>query len=626
MNNPAYRLAALIGAACCLAAAAPTLLATDIDSGKYMRPEEVRRGMKGFGRTIMAGTEIATFDVEVISVMHNSFYAKQDVILVRCSGLNLEHSGIIAGMSGSPVYLTDDNGRNPRMIGAIAYGWSYNKDPIAGVQPITQMLSIRGFDTEGKATTQPSTQARAADRWRAMRPAPPADSRYAGLKCFGLSDAPSPSQADDSPTPAGVRPLATPIMVSGVSPRTMAFLRERLAGSGYEPVPSGGFGAGAGDADVKLEPGSVLCVPMLTGDIEMDALGTCTEVVGNRVLGFGHAFFGEGPVEMPMATGAVHTVIPSVQRSIKLGASLKTVGTLRIDDNAGIAGVVGEAPAMVPIDVTIREPGGTRTYHYACAQHEFFTPFLAASAISESLFAHRDLPREHTIRYTIDVAFKDLGEFRAANISSESGAMSILFEAEFPMMQLMDNEFGRAKVERVRVEMEIEAVAHTAMMDRVELARDRVKPGAVLEARVQWRVYRGAPVTKSYTLTVPDDLPDGEYELTICSAARHLASLQSEKPYLFRPESMKQTLEGLNVLAAPREDHVYMRLRLPTGGLYVGRDVLPELPSFRQRILADGKRSGVGVFHDALVVEHPAPFVVSGSRTFTITVDRKADQ
>ncbi|HON68778.1 MAG TPA: hypothetical protein PLS23_20025, partial [Phycisphaerae bacterium] len=136
-------LRAVASAAAIMATApfAPASPAEPFDSSRYMAPSEIRPGMKGYGRTVMSGTRIDTFQFEVISVMSNAFYAKQDVILIRCSGLRLEHSGIIGGMSGSPCYVTDEQGRE-RMIGAVAYGWSFNKDPICGVQPVTQMLDI----------------------------------------------------------------------------------------------------------------------------------------------------------------------------------------------------------------------------------------------------------------------------------------------------------------------------------------------------------------------------------------------------------------------------------------------------------------------------------------------------
>ncbi len=189
----------------------------------------------------------------------------------------------------------------------------------------------------------------------------------------------------------------------------------------------------------------------------------------------------------------------------------------------------------------------------------------------------------------------------------------------------MDNEFGRAKVESLKLDVSIEPKAHLAEIERAELLRDRVKPGEDLNVLVHWRPYRGEPVIGAYTFKVPEDLPDGTDPVTICSAQIHAVALRDEKPYLFVPEKMKDLLDAINLLASFPDDHVFMRLGLPTGGLTIGKDALPELPSFRRRILADARRSDVGSYHDAIVADAPAPFAVMGSRSFTVRVDRDAN-
>lgn len=613
-----------------LALSAAPLAAEGFDPARYMGVDELRGGMKGFGRTVLSGTQIVTFDVEIISVMRNAFYAKQDVILVRCKGVGLEHSGIIGGMSGSPVYITDDKGENPRMIGAVAYGWSFNKDPICGVQPIYQMLAIHGVTTTQPAS-RPSASTRAGTQRRAGGPqlrragASLPASRFSAL----LADASKMVPASDAgPDPAGtnMQPLATPIMVTGASSQTLAYLRQGLEGSGFAPVASGGFGGTEADEHVKLEPGSVFCVPMMRGDMQMTALGTCTEVIGEKALAFGHAFFADGPVDLPMAAGAIHTVIPSVMRSNKIGAALNTVGTLLADEETGIFGRIGAAPSMIPCDVLIRRAGQTAEFRYECIQHQLFTPMLFGDAVLNSLTDHVNLPKEHTLRYSVEVAFKDLGVFRSSNITSQSGEYPLATEVSSPTTVLMDNPFGKAKAERMKAEITVEPVARIAHIDRAELIRDHVKPGATLEVSVWWRPFRAPPLVKSYTLKLPDDIREGSYDLTVCSSQEHIRALRSERPYFFRIETMKQMLEAMNYLAQFQDDHVYLRLSLTTGGLSLGRDNLPDLPSFRRRIVADSRRTDVTHYTDALVVEHPAPFVVSGSRSFTVKVDKRADQ
>lgn len=604
-----------------LMAAAP-LSAQRPDPARYMRTDEVRRGMKGFGRTVLSGTEIVTFQVEVISVMRNAFYPQQDVILIRCAGANLEHSGIVGGMSGSPVFLTDDQGQNPRMIGAVAYGWSFNKDPVCGVQPIHQMLGIQDAAETRPAETR--TSASASSRFRPKTSATLAGERFAAL--FDSASAAWPAaQTGRDAAGTDLRPLATPIMVSGASPRALSFLRERLEDTGFEPVASGAADA-VSTKPARLEPGATLAIPLMRGDSQMNAIGTCTEVIGDRVLGFGHAFFASGSIELPMGPGMIHTVVASVMRSNKLGAALEPAGALVRDETTGVAGRLGPVPRMVPCDVIVREPGRMREYHYECAQHVLFTPMLLGMAVMSSITSHNELPREHTLRYSIEMAFQDVGTFRSSNIASQSGETPIAMDVFGGAMAMAETPFGKARVERVRVEVTIEPVARTAWLERAELSRNRVKPGETIEVRAWWQPYRAPRESRSYAIQVPPDLPEGAYELTLCSARDHARALRSEKPHLFRIESMNQILAAMNLLAQFREDHVYLRLSLPTGGLSLGREALPELPSFRQRILADSKRTDVSRFTDALVVEHPAPFVVSGSRSFAVRVDKRADQ
>src|SRR5690606_30260404 len=153
--------------------------------------------------------------------------------------------------------------------------------------------------------------------------------------------------------------------------------------------------------------GSALCIPFVTGDIMMEGLGTCTEVIGDRVLGFGHSMFGEGSVELPLATGSVHTVIASVMRSNKIGAALKTVGTLWGDENSGIFGITGRTPRTVPVEVVVNNERGRQTFKYDLVHQEVFTPMLLATVIMESVFSHSEPPREHTIRYTIETEFDE---------------------------------------------------------------------------------------------------------------------------------------------------------------------------------------------------------------------------
>jgi hypothetical protein len=399
---------------------------------------------------------------------------------------------------------------------------------------------------------------------------------------------------------------------------------------GLMPVASGGPSAAVlADAEnVKLEPGSALCIPFMTGDIMMEGLGTCTEVDGSRVLGFGHSMFSEGSVELPLATGVVHTVIPSVMRSNKIGAALRNVGTLLGDENSGIFGLVGKSPEMIPVEVVVRDIRGERSYHYQLVQEDFFTAALLGTVVMESAYAHSDLPKEHTVRYALETEFKDVGTFRSSNFASQSGIGNMGVEAVMPVSGLMNAPFGRAKVARARAEITIDDGAHLAKLDQADLTRSVYKPGETVSVNVRWQHYLSDPqyTRASYELKLPMDLPDGEYQLTVGSSTAHLMTLRSEKPHLFDVDSLGEMLRTFNMMASFPDNRIYLHLTLPNKGLAVKDAEMPELPSFRRQILLAAGTGDVTSYTESLVTAHETSFVVDGQASLRVKVSRRADQ
>lgn len=617
-------------------------LVGQVDHARYMSPDELRPGMKGHGRTIMSGTKIETFQVEIISVMKNAYYARQDVILARCSGLNLEHTGIIGGMSGSPCYIKDASGRD-RMIGAVAYGWSMNKDPICGIQPITQMLPIPGVrDPQkrpkpivpalGEAGSDQGSMSGSgipigeliARSWRAPIDAASRFSLFNDeIRQYGQPLA-KPAEASDQ-----LRPLLMPIMVSGASERTLGRLREWFEPLGFTLVTSGGASRAAASNpaadEVVLEPGSALCIPIMTGDMMMEALGTCTEVIGNKVLGFGHSMSSSGFTELPLATGMIHTVIPSVARSNKLGAALRTVGTLWGDESSGVFGVVGDMPKTTPLEVTVNDIRGRQVFNYHVVRDRDYAAGAIASGVEESVFSHSSLPEEHVVKYNVAIEFDRLGSFKTTNVTSMVGTAGMVSDVLVPVRTLSHTPFGQLKVAKVKVDVSIESGAKAARIDRAQLVRTHYKPGDTVTVRVRWFhiLQQPAYTESSYDLELPQDLPDGEYQLVAGSVQGHLAALKAEKPQWWRAENLSDALKAINLTATFPDDRFYMHLTLPDTGLAVGKTEMPELPTFRQRIVADTRRSDLQPFTESLTVQHEAGFHVQGSQTFRIRVSRK---
>jgi len=333
-------------------------------------------------------------------------------------------------------------------------------------------------------------------------------------------------------------------------------------------------------------------------------------------------------VELPLATGVVHTVISSLASSFKIGAAVETVGTLWGDEYTGIYGVIGKAPAMIPLEVIVNDIRGKRTFNYEIVNERDLTSMLMTAGVLKGVLAHNDLPREHTLEYVIETEFEGLGAFRTANMTSQDSVYALTMDTMVPIASIMNTPFKKARVSRARVEVTVKQGARLARIDQVTLPKLIYKPGEKIDARVRWFHYRRQPTYtyETYSLTLPADLPDGKYKLTAGSMITHLRALRSEKPHLFYAENLNQVLQGLNRIVSFPENRLYMRLILPTKGLAIKQVEMPELPSFREQIFSQSKRTDVRNYTEAMVVQHETDFVVNGDKSFEIQVDRRADQ
>src|SRR5262249_24407893 len=340
--------------------------------GSYWQVDDVRTGMKGVGRTVMKGTKVENFDAEVLGVLKNVSPGR-DLVLCRLSGLNLDHTGVIAGMSGSPVYI------NGKLLGAVAYAWAFGKEPIAGVTPFCQMHGfVEAYERRDLVEDTKPT------RLGLRAPLTIDGSQYDAVTVSPDSNAPGATAADG----LWMVPLRTPIATTGFTAHSLALLREKFQASGLVPMQGGGATAKVAQEakNVELEAGGPLVVAMVTGDFDMSGVGAVTHVEGNRVYGWGHHFMGLGTCEFPLMTGYIHAISPRQSISFKLGSPLRTVGVINADVSTGIAGWIGRKPEMLPVRTTVtREPDSTsRTFNVEIARQRSMLGALTYSVLTNS--------------------------------------------------------------------------------------------------------------------------------------------------------------------------------------------------------------------------------------------------
>ena len=305
-----------------------------------LRPEQLSPGMKGYGLSVFKGTKPERFDVEVIGVLRNAL-PKQDMILIHMSGADLEKHKVIAGMSGSPVYI------DGKLIGALAYGWTFENEPLAGVTPIHNMIA----ELKRPVVAPSSINASVSLGRMSSMPVP-----------FALPNAAFAQAAGDFTTP---RPLLTPLSLGGFSSRVLERFASRFTGFGMMPIAAGGAGARvlphrSGD----MEPGGAIGVQLIRGDMDATAIGTATYVDKNRILAFGHPFFQGGSVQAPAVLAEVHTIMSSLERSFKMASPIAEIGSMVGDWQSCIVADAKVQAQMIPVSIDAANRDTRQAEHY----------------------------------------------------------------------------------------------------------------------------------------------------------------------------------------------------------------------------------------------------------------------
>ena len=548
--------------------------------GSFITPKELKRGDRGYGLSVFEGTRIEKFDVEVIDVIEKSL-PSQDMVLIRISrhgkGFDVARSGVIAGMSGSPIYIRG------KLLGALAYGWGFQKGSTAGVTPISNMI---------------------ADMNRPLEKA---------------SGTPRPIRWGES----SIRPCVTPILISGASPHTLSQFRKQFEHRGFLPVLGGGNAAkpNANDKQVRLEPGSAIGVNLMTGDMSFTAIGTVTHVdkISGKVLAFGHPFFQAGPVQLPMTTARVHTVIESLSSSFKLGSSIQSVGTLIADRQASIVGQIGESPKMIPIEFTIRNQmtQAKNTYRCQVVDHHLWTSILVNMALSN--FANAADPSFGPNTKTVQMSLRFRGHEPIEFQDTFSGSLSTFSSRLLaPLSALLNNPFKRVHLEGAEVKMELAHENRAAQITSILLQDREVEDGQTVYFRVVLEGYDRKPYIAKMSVPIPRNLPPGRYTLQVSGG--HQSS-----PNLPRPRSIEDLLRLIRSVGKGQQ--IVASLNIPKMTLYHQSKPFKDLPpSVLGTLLASNRSADLQIQTDQIVRTIDTPLVVSGRASITLDVRESTHQ
>jgi SpoIVB peptidase S55 len=538
-----------------LAGAAPSRAATSARAAPASFPvDSVRAGMVGVGLSVFEGTRIDSFPVTILGVLKGQ-RPGATLILARAQGAFLERTGIIAGMSGSPVYI------NGRLLGAIAYTWSFSKDPVGGITPIGEMLDLF-----------PSGSA----------PAPEAEERL--------------GQLDTEPgfipvDPAGAKPIATPLILSGFSPEAIAYLDPWLRERGFVAGPGGGSIPGI-SCD-SLAPGSAVGVQLIRGDWSAAAIGTLTYRDGDRVLAFGHPFVGMGWVRFPLTAATIHTIFANQQISSKIGSPTTPCGTLLADRNVGVSGEIGKQPGMIPVAVSITGTGNRpKKYHFEVARSRFLAPNLVAMAVVNSVSEALYESGYATVRY--DLTFMMNGgatRVRKGNaILTQSLVTGIGEEVGQTLQLLLSDHFRPSTLDSVRIEVGATAGLEAARISEVRVRPSTAAPGDSVEVEITLRRGGRAVESRRVRLQIPPQTPEGELTVRVCDGQETDRWERDRSPDHFKPETFDDLVRLIE--EERRLDRMYVQLYRAKGGAMARGGEMSQAPASVLEVLGGAGKSG----------------------------------
>ena len=630
----------LLGLACCIGVASAALAAPKLDS--YWQVDDIRPGMKGIGRTVMKGTKVETFDAEVLGVLKN-ISPGRDLVICRLSGLGLEKTGVIAGMSGSPVYI--DN----KLVGAVAYAWSYGKEPIAGITPFSQMNGFveaferRDLVEQGKPTRVGLRQpllidgkefdsVTVAQGFDEAPPSPPTPLPRSGGEGITTPSPPLGGEGRVRGVDDGLvlMPLRTPLAATGFTPGSLKLLQERCGRLGMLPMQGGAVPARvlAEEKDAPLEPGSPLAVSLIRGDFDLSGIGTVTHIDGQRVYGWGHPFMGLGGCEFPLMSGHIITVYPRQTVSFKMGAPLKPLGVINADVSTCIAGWLGRKADMMPLhmEIALTEESVPRVFNVEIARPPALLPTLVFTALANSVDMEGELPEEMTAQMEARVEVEGHDPIvindTFSGFSGSRAAQSLYSQVGAVVNLLTRNSFQPVRIRRIDCRTRVQPGRRAAEIEAVELASDTFEPGETVKATVFVRPYKGVRQRLAVSLKLPADLPEGPYVATVCDDLLNARLMLRDNPTLNNPSNLDQVFDAVRVQTNVRRTDLVMRVPVPDAGVALGGQALPHLPPSMVQILGNGRRSGAQTMSAALAARQPTDWVIQGSEVVRFTVVR----
>lgn len=563
--------------------------------------KDVRAGMRGTGRTVFSGNRVDEFQVEVLGVLEN-FGPKQSLILARLSGGPLEHTGVMQGMSGSPVYF------DGKLAGAVAMAFPFSKDPIAGIRPIEEMI---------RATTTATAGAVPVSRKPSL---------------FASRDLTSPFSRPEVPRPGDAQmiEIATPLSFGGFSRATLDAFAPQLRPLGLEPRQSVTAGAkiepGMGNP-ADLHPGSMISVQLVSGDFSVAADGTVTHIDGNKVYAFGHRFLDVGATALPFARADVVALVPNVNTAFKLSTAREWMGSISQDRDTAIAGELGKRVPLVPVTIDVTRAGTpVQTYKIQMVNDALLSPLLMQMAVYSTIDATERTAGASTVRLTGDIIFQNApAPIRVDNtFAADNGtALQASLSAAIPVAYIMQSSFtGALAIKSATLHIEAFDRKQQVTIESVTASKREAHAGDRLMLNVLLAGENGAETMRQVPYDIPIGAEPGTLYFTVADA--NTANINDFRAILTStPRTVGQLVSTVNNLHPNTKAYVRVWRADPAFQLE-GAD-MPDPPASVALILGGSASSVAGVtqIRNSKIAEMEIDgggMVVSGVKTVQVEI------
>ncbi|MGA7401981.1 MAG: SpoIVB peptidase S55 [Candidatus Sulfotelmatobacter sp.] len=569
---------------------------------------QVHAGMRGVAYTVFEGVKPEAMEVEVLGVLHNVNGPKGDVILVRLHGQKVEYTGVVAGMSGSPVYL------DGKLAGALAFRiGEFSKEPIAGVTPIADMLEINALDRS------PAEESAAVK---------PALNNVAGKTGAPGEISALPGSAQDG---AGsgfanyLKPIETPLVFNGFSEQAIQLFAGQLGSAGIVPV----MGAGSVSDDKQPEPvvaGSAISAILVRGDMDIEATCTVTYVDPQRLLACGHPLLQFGSVDLPMNKAEVLATLASPLNAFKIVNTTEPVGTFVQDRHTGIMGVFNRQPEMIPVTLSIHSSTGVKQFHYEVLNNPKLTPVALMVTVFNALHGVNEFGEEITYRLTGSIGVKGFPAVTMHNMfapgeSAQPAAMQAAISLGERFERIYDNPYSAAAVAGVKLDFDLVRERRWARLESARTDVTEARPGEEIMLETVLAPYRGERIVQQIPVKIPTSASKGTLRILV-SDGDTLDHLGRSNAAFGRKLDLASTISLLN--KEHSNNRVYVSLLEADPEARVADKVMPTLPISIMNVM-DGMRGNqeMTVSGESNVDETataPLDYVVSGAQLLTVTV------